>query len=90
MRPAGRRGGHSTCVFPTEGPRLGQQATKQERKRAGERKSSAGQKARTQVSDRGPLRTRTRQSRLQRPRAGVPSSPDLALHLLLQLESCSA
>lgn len=45
----GERGdGHSTCVFPTEGPRLRQQATKQERKRAGERKSSAGQKARTQ------------------------------------------
>lgn len=26
----------STCLFPTEGPRLGQQTTKQERKRAGE------------------------------------------------------
>lgn len=45
--------------FPTGGPRLGQQATKRERKRAGESKLSRDRKPGHRVSDQRPLYTRT-------------------------------
>lgn len=59
----------STCLFPTEGPRLGRQATKQER-------AQQGQKARTQVLvTKGSCTPGHHQDRPQHLRAGRPPSP---------------